>query len=88
MIERAHPCGSLPGEYALIPVLDRSGRDRYEQRTMSSRAKKTGVKRLRRTRKAGSKRKKQMNRNGTTRTEAELFGNTLGAAAASTNSDG
>ena len=55
---------------------------------MSSMAKKTGVKRLRRTRKAGSKRKKQMNRNGTTRTEAELFGNTLGAPAASTNSDG
>ena len=55
---------------------------------MSSMAKKTGVKRLRRTRKAGSKRKKQVNRNGTTRTEAELFGNTLCAPAPAANADG
>ena len=50
---------------------------------MSSMAKKTGTKRLRRERNAGKKRKKQVNRAGTTRTEAELFGNTL-----STNSAG
>ena len=44
---------------------------------MSSMAKTTGTKRLRRTRNAGRSRKKDVNRKGTTRTELELFGNVL-----------
>ena len=54
---------------------------------MSSMAKKTGVKRLRRTRKAGAKSKKRINRDGTTRTEAELFGNTLRASSPSASAE-
>lgn len=44
---------------------------------MSSMAKKTGTKRLRRARKSGRDRKRVQNRNGTTRTELEIFGNEL-----------
>jgi hypothetical protein len=44
---------------------------------MASNTKKTSNKRLRRTRAAGKARKKQLNLSGTTRTEAELFGNEL-----------
>lgn len=44
---------------------------------MSSMAKKTYTKRLRRTRKAGRPRKKAQEKLGTTRSELELFGNVL-----------
>jgi len=40
-------------------------------------AKKTGTKRLRRTRKSGRIRKKAVEKRGTTRSELELFGNEL-----------
>jgi hypothetical protein len=49
----------------------------FEVYEMSSMAKKTGKKRLRRIRNAGTERKKEVNRRGTTRTELELFGNVL-----------
>ena len=50
---------------------------------MASNAKRTGTKRLRRQRSAGRRRKKDLERTGTTRSEAELFGNTLDTGAKS-----